>query len=103
MHQNQHVGAVAATALALALWVVVSAQVVSRTLNPVERASLVDFYESTGGPQWSDGQSWRVDNASSDPCADKWVGVTCQPPYYADATTSDLPLSVRSASSLVYL
>lgn len=42
---------------------------------PPHRAALVDLYNSTGGPTWSESSGWLV----GDPCFNqiKWHGVDC--------------------------
>ena len=43
----------------------------------LEFAALMDLYESTAGWAWA--ESWPAGDPSSDPCADQWFGVVCDP------------------------
>lgn len=43
------------------------------TTPPIQREALVDLYNSTNGPGWTDSTNWLV----GDPCVDSWYGVTC--------------------------
>ena len=45
-------------------------------LNTDERTVLVNLYNGTGGSSWAKNTNWNV-TGTSDPCADKWYGVTC--------------------------
>ncbi|MBH1966262.1 MAG: IPTL-CTERM sorting domain-containing protein [Comamonadaceae bacterium] len=45
----------------------------SATVPPVERAALVEIYNSTGGPAWTNSNNWLT----GDPCEDAWLGVVC--------------------------
>ena len=48
------------------------------TLAPAERAALVDLYLATNGSGWRGNMGWsNYTNSSSDPCVDRWTGVTC--------------------------
>ena len=40
-----------------------------------ERAALVDLYDATGGPSWTQSRNWL----KGDPCVDKWGGIVCTP------------------------
>ena len=47
-------------------------------LASAQRAALVDLYLATNGPSWKPNTGWAdYANASNDPCADGWFGVTC--------------------------
>ena len=42
-------------------------------VSEVERQSLVDLYNATGGDSWDDNDNWLV----GDPCEDSWFGIRC--------------------------
>ncbi|DBA04207.1 TPA: hypothetical protein N0F65_004315 [Lagenidium giganteum] len=75
------------------------------------------LYWSTEGPHWRN--QWDIQNEQSDPCIDKWYGITCNdqgsiisirlsnnnllgfiPPYFARAKLSQLMELDLSSNSL---
>ncbi len=51
--------------------------VTAATLDPAQRAALVDLYNSTRGEYWSISSGW----GSGDPCEAGWYGVKCDPSH----------------------
>lgn len=52
------------------------------TLYPSERAALLDIYGSCEGSSWTwshpaAGISWKITDITSDPCSERWQGITC--------------------------
>eukprot|EP01040_Poterioochromonas_malhamensis_P018892 gene18892-22166_t len=52
------------------------------SLYPSERAALLDIYDSCEGSSWTwshpaAGVSWKIADNTSDPCSDRWQGITC--------------------------
>jgi hypothetical protein len=44
---------------------------------PDQRAALVELYIATNGSTWSDKTGWQNYSTGSDPCDNRWSGVTC--------------------------